>query len=128
MNNRQKRVLFNKMKAHFGDLRGKTIALWGLAFKPNTDDMREAPSRVLMEALWSGGRQGAGLRSGGDAGMRAHLWPARRFDAVQDQSRGARWRRCAGHRHRMAGISQPGFRLHQGRTQIAGDFRWPQPL
>src|SRR6202142_957589 len=55
VNNRQKRVLFNKIKAHFGDLRGKTIALWGLAFKPNTDDMREAASRVLMEALWAAG-------------------------------------------------------------------------
>jgi UDPglucose 6-dehydrogenase len=55
VNDRQKEVLFNKIKAHFTDLRGKTIALWGLAFKPNTDDMREAPSRVLMEALWSAG-------------------------------------------------------------------------
>jgi UDPglucose 6-dehydrogenase len=55
VNNRQKHVLFNKIKAHFGDLRGKTIALWGLAFKPNTDDMREAASRMLMEALWSAG-------------------------------------------------------------------------
>jgi UDPglucose 6-dehydrogenase len=55
VNNRQKHVLFNKIKAHFGDVRGKTIALWGLAFKPNTDDMREAASRVLMESLWSAG-------------------------------------------------------------------------
>jgi UDPglucose 6-dehydrogenase len=55
VNNRQKRVLFNKIKAHFGDLSARTIAVWGLAFKPNTDDMREAPSRVLMEALWAAG-------------------------------------------------------------------------
>ena len=55
VNNRQKHVLFNKIKAHFGDLRGKTIGLWGLAFKPNTDDMREAASRVLMESLWEAG-------------------------------------------------------------------------
>jgi len=55
VNNRQKRVLFHKIKAHFGDLHGKTIAIWGLAFKPNTDDMREAPSRVLMESLWAAG-------------------------------------------------------------------------
>src|SRR5271170_5000594 len=55
VNNRQKKVLFNKIKAHFGELRGKTLGLWGLAFKPNTDDMREAASRVLMEALWSAG-------------------------------------------------------------------------
>ena len=55
VNNRQKQVLFNKIKAFFGDLTGKTIAIWGLAFKPNTDDMREAASRVLMEALWAAG-------------------------------------------------------------------------
>lgn len=55
VNNRQKQVLFDKMKAHFGNLRGKTVAIWGLAFKPNTDDMREAASRVLMESLWTAG-------------------------------------------------------------------------
>ena len=56
INNRQKEVLFDKINRHFkGNLKGKTIALWGLAFKPNTDDMREAPSRNLMEALWKVG-------------------------------------------------------------------------
>jgi UDPglucose 6-dehydrogenase len=56
VNERQKRVLFTKIIRHFGpDLRGRTIALWGLAFKPNTDDMREAPSRTLIESLWGAG-------------------------------------------------------------------------
>jgi UDPglucose 6-dehydrogenase len=56
VNQRQKRVLVDKMNAHFGgDLTGLTFALWGLSFKPNTDDMREAPSRALLEALWSAG-------------------------------------------------------------------------
>jgi UDPglucose 6-dehydrogenase len=56
VNDRQKHVLFAKLTAHFGnDLSGKTFAIWGLAFKPNTDDMREAPSRVLMEAIWAAG-------------------------------------------------------------------------
>ncbi len=55
-NRRQKSVLVEKIQAHFGQsLAGKTFALWGLAFKPNTDDMREAPSRVVMEALWAAG-------------------------------------------------------------------------
>ncbi|MFC6633268.1 UDP-glucose dehydrogenase family protein [Microbulbifer taiwanensis] len=55
-NHRQKHYLLDKIEAHFGDdLSGKTFALWGLAFKPNTDDMREAPSRVLMEQLWERG-------------------------------------------------------------------------
>ena len=52
----QKRKLFERISRHFGgELKGRTFALWGLAFKPNTDDMREAPSRVLMEALWAAG-------------------------------------------------------------------------
>jgi UDPglucose 6-dehydrogenase len=56
VNKRQKQLLFRKIHAFFGgDLKGKTIAVWGLAFKPNTDDMREAPSRDLMEALWQAG-------------------------------------------------------------------------
>lgn len=56
VNDAQKQVLFNKIKKHFNsDLTNKTIALWGLSFKPNTDDMREAPSRVLMESLWQAG-------------------------------------------------------------------------
>ena len=56
VNARQKQLLHAKISHHFGaDLSGKTIALWGLSFKPNTDDMREAPARVLMEALWQDG-------------------------------------------------------------------------
>lgn len=58
VNNRQKQRLFNKIQDHFkGQLVGRTIALWGLAFKPNTDDVREAPSRTLMETLWEAGAQ-----------------------------------------------------------------------
>ena len=56
VNLRQKRRLFEKLSSHYkGKLRGKTVAVWGLSFKPNTDDMRAAPSRVLMEALWDAG-------------------------------------------------------------------------
>jgi UDPglucose 6-dehydrogenase len=55
VNELQKGRLFKKISAHFGNLKGKTFAMWGLAFKPNTDDMREAASRVLMEALWEAG-------------------------------------------------------------------------
>lgn len=56
VNDRQKEVLFNKINQYYnGDIKGKTFGLWGLAFKPNTDDMREAPSRVLLEALIDAG-------------------------------------------------------------------------
>jgi UDPglucose 6-dehydrogenase len=52
VNGRQKKILFNKIFNHFkGSLHGRTIAVWGLAFKPNTDDMREAPSITLIEYL-----------------------------------------------------------------------------
>ena len=56
VNHRQKLSLFQKLSDYYdGDLAGKTIAVWGLSFKPNTDDMREASSRTLIEALWESG-------------------------------------------------------------------------
>ncbi len=67
VNERQKTVLFEKIQRHFKNgLRGRTFALWGLAFKPGTDDMREAPSRNLMEALW---REGCAVRAYDPAAM-----------------------------------------------------------
>ena len=55
-NNFQKQVLLKKIKSRFGgNLNGMKFALWGLAFKPNTDDMREAPSRIIIEGLWNEG-------------------------------------------------------------------------
>lgn len=55
-NKEQKSVLFKKIYKHYaGNLENKTFAVWGLSFKPNTDDMREAPSRTLMEELWKYG-------------------------------------------------------------------------
>ncbi len=56
VNNDQKRVLVNKLMGHFNStLQGRTFALWGLSFKPDTNDMREAPSRVVIESLWEQG-------------------------------------------------------------------------
>ena len=60
VNQRQKQTLYTKLAGALGGVAGTTIAVWGLAFKPNTDDMREAPSRVLMEKLWE---QGARVRA-----------------------------------------------------------------
>lgn len=55
VNAAQKRRLHQLIRGHFGDIAGRTFAVWGLAFKPNTDDMREAASRTLLEALWADG-------------------------------------------------------------------------
>ena len=56
VNEAQKRVLFDKLMFHYkGEIKGKTFAMWGLSFKPNTDDMRDASSRVMMELIWENG-------------------------------------------------------------------------
>ena len=55
VNKDQKEVILNKIDVHYQDVSGKCFAIWGLAFKPNTDDMREAPSRVIIEGLWDRG-------------------------------------------------------------------------
>ena len=67
VNRRQKLVIVNKIKKHFGPkLKGKTIAIWGLAFKPNTDDMREAPVLNIVDAL---AREGVTIRAFDPAAM-----------------------------------------------------------
>jgi UDPglucose 6-dehydrogenase len=69
VNDQQKSLLYKKIHGYFdGQLEGLTLALWGLAFKPGTDDMREAPSRDLMEALW---QQGARVQAFDPHGMEA---------------------------------------------------------
>jgi len=57
VNERQKRLLFDKAQRHFGSLAGKRVGVWGLAFKPKTDDMREAPSLTLIQLLTGAGAE-----------------------------------------------------------------------
>jgi UDPglucose 6-dehydrogenase len=54
-NQRQKQVLFEKLQRHLGQMKDKTVAVWGLAFKAETDDIRESPALVLVEALLAAG-------------------------------------------------------------------------
>ena len=92
-NEAQKLRLVEKIVARLGeDLAGRRFALWGLAFKPNTDDMREAPSREIIAALAARGAQRRRLRSGGDAGGAARV---RRRSARRATPR-RRWTALAG--------------------------------
>ena len=129
VNDRQKHVLFEKISRFFGGkLGGRTIAVWGLAFKPNTDDLREAPARVLIEALWAAGANVRAYDPVAMAEAQPHLRRAARFRARAERERGARRRRCAGHLHRMAGIPEPRLRALQDRAQAAGRVRRAEPL
>ena len=85
VNELQKRRVLAKLERHLGSLRGKTIALLGLAFKPNTDDMREAPSLVLAGRLHS---EGATVR-GWDPIARPHLTDVQQVDTVEEALAGA---------------------------------------
>ncbi|HET6273659.1 MAG TPA: nucleotide sugar dehydrogenase, partial [Bacteroidota bacterium] len=67
VNKRQKKIIVEKLKKHFGGmLKGKTVAIWGLSFKPNTDDIREAPSLLIIEALV---KEGVNVRAHDPAAM-----------------------------------------------------------
>ena len=80
VNTRQKTVLMDKIKAYFsGDLRGKTFAVWGLAFKPNTDDMREAPAIAMIRALVA---DGAKIHAHDPEAMAEATW---RFEDILDK-------------------------------------------
>ncbi len=99
-NQRQKEILFRKISAHFGgELKGRTIALWGLAFKPNTDDMRAAPSRTLMEALWAAGASVRAYDPVAMAETRRIYGERPDLHLCQSGDEAAARRRCARHLH-----------------------------
>ena len=102
VNDARKRAMARKVQVALdGDMRGKTIAVLGLTFKPKTDDMRDAPSIPLITALAGHGRQGARLRSGRDDAGKAH---ARQCHLLRQRLFLRRGRLRAGDRHRVGGI------------------------
>ena len=129
VNRRQKDVLVRKVSHHFaGQIKDRTFALWGLAFKPNTDDIREAPSRVIIEQLL---QAGARVRAYDPVALEkpdGSLAARRGLSCAQERLRGGGGRRCLDHRHRMERVPQPGFRPPEEPACAAGDLRWPQPL
>ena len=105
VNLRQKRRIVEKIQEHYSDgIKGKTFALWGLSFKPRTDDMREAPSRVIMEALWEAG---AKVRAYDPEAMdeAARIYPDQDGLELCETAYGsAGWLRCIDCHHRVAGV------------------------
>ena len=123
----QKSVLFEKILKHFrGKLSGLTVGVWGLAFKPGTDDIREAPALVLIDSLLA---QGAKVRVYDPEAMenvRAPLWRQARL--LRASRRGAGRGRCPGDRDRVEAFHQSRFRQAARPDAAAGDFRRPQSL
>ena len=126
VNEKQKLRLLEKLKAHFGSLKGKRIAVWGLAFKPRTDDMREAPAVPLISGLIDAGATRPRLRSGSDEGRARHLRleSSLRRERLRRANRGGRPRPC----HGMERVSRAGLRPHAKTHASAGHFRRPQYL
>ena len=130
-NERQKHVLADKIAQRFGeDLNGTRFALWGLAFKPNTDDMREAPSRVIIAELL---QRGATITAYDPVAMTEarHIYGERE---ARSSLRGyapmarPRRRRRAGDRDRVEGFPQSRLRRREARAQVTRDLRRAQPV
>ena len=126
VNERQKMRLLEKMQKHFGSLKGKRIAVWGLAFKPRTDDMREAPAVPLIQGLLAAGAtvQAYDPEATNIArtifGSTCHL----RRDELRRPGR----RRRAGPRHRVERVPRAGLRAHAQTDEGAGRVRRPEHL
>ena len=126
VNERQKRRLGDKVLAHFGgDLKGKQIAVWGLAFKPGTDDIREAPALVLIEQLLAAGAKVSASDPVAIEAVRKQLGDR---IATRRPLRLREGRRRAGAGHRVARVPAPVVRAPEVAAPPAGHLRRPQRL
>ena len=125
VNEAQKDVLFRKIHQHFhGELKDKTIAIWGMAFKPRTDDVREAPALVLIDALLEAGAQ-LRVHDPEALGNVRSLY-GERLGLLRPALRCARAGRCLGRRHRVERVPQPRLRGDAPADAPAGHLRRPQ--
>ena len=128
-NEAQKQRLTQKITARLGErLDGRRFALWGLAFKANTDDMREAPSRVVIQEILE---RGATLCAYDPVAMSEarRIFPRRASSELRRGSAGRAGRgRWSDHRDRVEGVPQPGLCGHQTALEAAAGLRRPQPL
>ena len=126
VNERQKRTLLEKALKHFGSLQGLTFAVWGLAFKPKTDDMREAPSITIIEGLLGNGARVRAHDPVAVGGRGRHLRRADR--ALPRPLRRRRRGRRARARHRVERVPAARLRAAQADHEAAGALRRAQRL
>ena len=122
VNELQKRRVIGKLKRHLGSLRGKQVALLGLAFKPETDDMREAPSIVLASRLLA---EGAEVRAWDPVADGTKL--PKGVDVMSSVAEAVRRRRRSGDRDRVGGAQGPGHERDPRGDGEPADHRRAQP-
>jgi hypothetical protein len=133
-NARQKGVVLEKLRDVLGDLAGARVAVWGLAFKPQTDDLRESPAMLLIDQLLDEGaavtaHDPVAVPGGAGAARRAAARRRRRARGVRpDELRGARRRRRAGGDDRLERVPQPRLPPHARGARPARGGRRAQPL
>ena len=127
VNDLQKQWLYKKVRRYLAeDLKGRRIGIWGLSFKPRTDDMREAPSVVLIRSLLEAG---ATIAAHDPVAMPVARPPVRRPSRfLRVGLRHPRRRRLPGHRHGMAGVQATRLRTHQVASQDPARYRRAQPI